>query len=303
MSEILVVGSIAYDTITTPTGKADHALGGSANYFSLSASLYSRVRVVGVIGDDYAPSDLAKLENRDICTKGLQKVPGSTFHWEGKYEKDMNEAITLDTQLNVFENFNPELPEEYKDSKYVFLANIDPELQHRVLDQVQSPKLVGVDTMNFWIDSKIDDLKSLLKRVDVLLINEGEVRALANTWNTVAAIKELTNWGPRAVVMKRGEYGFMMYSEGQYFILPAYPVENVIDPTGAGDTFAGGFFGYLSKLNSDWKLEDVKQACIHGCLMASFTVQDFSVNALEKVDWPQVEKRQALYHKVIAHRD
>lgn len=302
MSDILVVGSVAYDTITTPTGKVDRALGGSANYFSLSASLYSRVRIVGVIGDDYESTDIKILQDRNIDLKGLQKVPGSTFHWEGKYEKDMNEAITIDTKLNVFENFNPELPKEYRNSKYVFLANIDPELQHRVLDQVDNPTLVGVDTMNFWIKSKLDSLKKLLKRVDVLLVNEGEVRALSNTWNTVSAIKELTEWGPRAVVMKRGEYGFMMYSEGKYFILPAFPVERVIDPTGAGDTFAGGFFGYLSKLNSDWNREDIKQACVHGCLMASFTVQDFSIKALQNVTWSEVEARQNEYYNVIALR-
>lgn len=303
MSDILVVGSVAYDTITTPSGKVDQALGGSANYFSLSASLYSQVRVVGVIGDDYQEEDIKVLQDRNVCLKGLQKVSGNTFHWEGKYEKDMNEAITLDTQLNVFENFNPELPKEYQDSKFVFLANIDPDLQHRVLDQVHSPTLVGVDTMNFWIESKLDSLKSLLKRVDVLLLNEGEVRALAKTWNTVAAIKELTQWGPRAVVMKRGEYGFMMYSEGQYFILPAFPIEKVVDPTGAGDTFAGGFLGYLSRLDSPCDLNDLKQACIHGCLMASFTVEDFSLDSLKKVDWTQVENRQRTYYKVIAYKD
>lgn len=303
MSDILVVGSVAYDTISTPVKKVENLLGGSANYFSLSASLYSRVNVVGVVGEDYSETDISKLTERDIDICGLQRVPGSTFHWEGKYENDMNEAITLDTKLNVFENFNPELPDSYKNSKYVFLANIDPDLQHKVLDQVDSAKLVGADTMNFWIDSKLDSLKKLLSRVDLLLINEGELRALAKTWNTVSAVRQLTEWGPKTVVVKRGEYGFMMYSHGQYFVLPAFPIDDVVDPTGAGDTFAGGFFGYLSKIESDWNFHNLKQACIHGCLMASFTVQGFGLTALEKITWSEVEERQGLYYKTIAYRD
>jgi len=303
MSDILVVGSVAYDTIATPEERKEDLLGGSANYFSLTASLYSKVKVVGVVGDDYRPQDIAILEKRNVDLRGLQKVSGRTFHWEGKYEKDMNEAITLDTQLNVFENFDPQLPEEYKTSKYVFLANIDPDLQHKVLDQIESPKLVGVDTMNFWINSKLDSLRKILKRVDVLLINEGECRELAKTWNTVNAVKHLSEMGPRAVIVKRGEYGFLMYSEGQYFVLPAFPVSKVVDPTGAGDTFAGGFFGYLSKINGNWNLNHVKHACIHGCLLASFTVEDFGLKALQKVDWPEVEARQSDYFKIISYLD
>ena len=247
MSKILVVGSVAYDTISTPKGKVDKTLGGSANYFSSAASLYSDVNVVGVVGDDYAESDLQMLRDKNVNLDGLQQVPGKTFHWEGKYENDMNEAITLETALNVFESFDPTLPDSYKSSEYVFLANIHPDLQLNVLDQIDKPKLVGADTMNFWISSQKDRLKEVLKRIDVLLINEGEARDLTGEWNAVAAAKMITDMGPKGVVIKRGEYGFMMYSEGQYFMLPAVPVENVVDPTGAGDTFAGGFFGYLSK--------------------------------------------------------
>lgn len=303
MSEILVVGSVAYDTISTPNGKVDKTLGGSANYFSLASSLYSKVNVVGVVGDDYNPADLQMLKDRKVCVEGLQQVAGQTFQWEGKYEFDMNEAITIDTRLNVFESFDPTIPQSYKSSEYVFLANIDPNLQLSVLDQIEKPKLVGADTMNFWISSKKDKLKEVLKRVDVLLINEGEARDLTGNWNTIAAAKEICAMGPKGVVIKRGEYGFVMYSEGKYFILPAFPVETVIDPTGAGDTFAGGFFGYLAKTKEGFSFAHLKQACIHGCLLASFTVQGFGVESIKKVSWTEVEKRMAEYYKVIAYNN
>lgn len=299
MSEILVVGSVAYDTISTPQGKVENVLGGSANYFSMCASLYSKVNVIGVVGDDYQNQDYELLHSRNVSLEGLQKVSGKTFHWEGMYKEDMNEAITLDTQLNVFEHFNPQLPDAYKKSDYVFLANIDPELQLQVLEQMDSPKLVGVDTMNFWIDSKKDALEKILSKVDVFLLNEGEARKLSGTWNTISAVKKLRAMGPKAIVVKRGEYGFLMYAEDQLFVLPAYPVEDVIDPTGAGDTFAGGFFGYLSQVDKPWSLSSLKQACIQGCLMASFTVEGFGVESLKSVDWPAIEKRRTEYEKII----
>ncbi|MCB0419391.1 MAG: sugar kinase [Bdellovibrionales bacterium] len=301
MSEILVVGSVAYDSISTPQGKAEHILGGSANYFSVASSLYAKVNVVGVVGDDYAEKDFELLRSRNVSLEGLQQVSGKTFHWQGKYEDDMNEAITLETQLNVFEHFDPTLPESYKDSKYVFLANIDPELQLKVLEQVRSPKFVGLDTMNLWIDIKKDKLKEVMGKVDVVLINEGEARMFAGTMNTVKAIKEIASHGPRGVVVKRGEYGFMMYSEGQFFVLPAFPVDNVVDPTGAGDTFAGGFFGYLAKTNTEVNMESLKNACIHGCLIASYTVEGFGLSKIEKLDWSMVEGRHNKYRSVISY--
>lgn len=300
MSEILVVGSLAYDSIQTPSGKVDRALGGSANYFSLAASLFSKVRVVGVVGEDYEQNDYELLHARGVDLAGLSKVPGKTFHWAGSYEGDMNEAKTLQTDLNVFEHFNPQLPEHFKDSSFVFLANIAPELQLQVLEQVKSPKFVGMDTMNFWISIKKDKLIEVLKKVDLVLINEGEAKMLTGATNAISAAPLITAMGPQAVVIKRGEYGFAMYTKDEgYFILPAMPIPTVIDPTGAGDTFAGGFFGYLAAQKTAPTIANLKQACIMGSMMASHTIQDFSVKALSKVTLSDVEKRLAQYKKVI----
>lgn len=300
MADILVVGSIAYDSISTPTAKVESTLGGSANYFAMAASLYAHVNVVGVVGDDYADKDLAILRERNVSLDGLKQVPGRTFRWKGRYEGDMNEAITLDTQLNVFANFSPQLPAVYRKTPYVFLANIDPALQLEVLNQIEQPRLVGADTMNYWIDSKVDVLKKLLSRIDVLMINEGELRKLTGSWNTIAAVRQVAEMGPKAVVIKRGEYGFVMYSDQRYFILPAFPVDKVVDPTGAGDTFAGGVFGYLAKTKDSLSHENLRHACVHGCLMASFTVQDFGLEALRRVTWADVERRQSHYLETVS---
>lgn len=299
MSDILVVGSLAYDTIATPTGRVDRTLGGSANYFSLASSLYAKTRVVGVVGEDYAAEDMQMLVSRGVDTAGMQKQPGKTFHWSGKYEGDLNEAITLATDLNVFEHFNPQLPASYKSSKYVFLANIHPELQLRVLEQIEKPRLVGSDTMNFWIGSQLPALRRVLEKVDVLLINEGESKLLSKKSNAIAAAREILAMGPKAVVIKRGEYGFVLFSKEGYFVLPAYPIAEVVDPTGAGDTFAGAFFGHLAKHDNGFDLHALKQACIHGCLMASFTVQQFGVTALKNIAWADVERRFEEYRRVV----
>lgn len=298
MSEILVVGSLAYDTISTPAGKAERTLGGSANYFSLAASLYSKVRVVGVVGEDYEPADLELLHKRGVDTKGLQKQTGKTFHWTGQYKGDMNEAITLATDLNVFEHFNPEIPAEYKNSSYVFLANIDPVLQLRVLEQIERPRMVASDTMNFWISSKMPELKKVLSKVDVLLVNEGEADSITGKSNAIASAQEILKLGPKAVVVKRGEYGFVLHTREGYFILPAFPIADVIDPTGAGDTFAGAFFGFLAKKNVGFDIGSLKQACVEGVLLASFTVQAFGVERLKSLTWADVEARHAQYLKV-----
>lgn len=299
MPKIIVIGSLAYDSIYTPSGAAERALGGSSNYFSLSASMYSKVGVVGVIGEDYNASDLDMLKERGVDVSGIKKEKGKTFHWAGRYEGDLNEAQTLATELNVFESFKPVLPDGFRDAEYVFLANIDPVLQLQVLEQVKKPKLVAMDTMNFWISSKLSDLKNVLKKVDVLLINEGEAKILTKEANAIAASHKLLELGPKAVVIKRGEYGFVLFCDKHYFILPAYPISKVVDPTGAGDTFAGGFIGYLAKSGNGLDLETLKRACVQGCLMASFTVQDFSVRALLNLTEAQVEKRFKEYMKVV----
>lgn len=300
MSEILVVGSLAYDSVQTPSGRADHALGGSANYFSMAASLYTKVKVVGVVGEDYKKSDIEMLSSRGVDTTGMQVVAGKTFHWEGSYEGDMNEAITKKTELNVFEKFDPVLPESYKTAEFVFLANISPDLQLKVLEQVQKPLFVGMDTMNFWISSKLEDLKKVLKKVDVVLINETEAMMLTGAANGIEAAGRLVEMGPKALVIKRGEYGFMMFTRDEgFFILPAFPLSKVVDPTGAGDTFAGGFFGYLGALGRQPTSQDLRQACVQGTILASFTIQDFSVKSLAKTTQKDLEARRNEYQKVI----
>lgn len=302
MSSILVVGSLAYDSIQTPKGKVSRALGGSANYFSLASSLFAKVRVVGVVGEDYDAKDEELLRSRGVDLTGMERVKGKTFHWEGKYEGDLNEAQTLKTELNVFEHFNPKLPEAYRDSEFVFLANIAPELQLQVLEQVKSPKFVGMDTMNFWISSKKEALLKVLSKVDVVLINEGEAEMLTGAENAIAAAPKITAMGPKAVVIKRGEYGFAMYSKAEgYFILPAMPIPEVTDPTGAGDTFAGGFFGYLAKRGQTPTIADMKEACLNGTMLAGFTIQDFGTQRLAKVKPEEISSRREEYRKVIAH--
>lgn len=300
MSSLLVVGSLAYDSIKTPAGSVSKTLGGSANYFSLISSLFAKVRVVGVVGEDYAAEDRKLLENRNVDLSGLEKVAGKTFHWEGMYEGDMNEAKTLKTELNVFEHFNPQLPESYKNSEFVFLANIAPELQIKVLEQVKDPKFVGMDTMNFWIQSKKEVLKQVLKKVDVLLINEGEADLLTGSSNAIQAAPKISELGPKYVVIKRGEYGFVLFSKEEgFYLLPAMPIPNVVDPTGAGDTFAGGFFGFLTKLNKKPQFSDLKKACVVGTLCASFTIQDFGVKALSLVDHKKLSDRLKDYKKSV----
>jgi sugar/nucleoside kinase (ribokinase family) len=300
MGNILVVGSLAYDTVKTPTGKIEGALGGSANYFGVAASLFAPVRVVGVVGEDYRAEDSEILSKRNIDISGVEKVNGKTFHWAGEYDGSMNEAKTLRTELNVFAEFHPKLPESFKKSEVVFLANIDPVLQLEVLNQVQQPKVVAADTMNFWISSKIDDLLKVLRRLDILLINEGEATLLTETSNAILAAKKISALGPKHVVIKRGEYGAVIYSNNKYFCLPAFPIGEVVDPTGAGDTFAGGFLGYIGKSNQALSLDLIKMAAVYGTLLASFTVQDFSLNALKDLTLDQVESRHRDFRQIVS---
>lgn len=285
MSEVLVVGSLAYDSVKTPSGKAEKSLGGSANYFAVAASLFAPVRVVGVVGEDYSANDKDLLLKRQVDLAGLQTVPGKTFHWEGSYESNLNEAVTLKTELNVFAHFNPALPENYKKSSFVFLANIDPTLQLEVLSQIEKPLFVGMDSMNFWINSKQDELKNVLKKVDIVFMNETEVKMLTQNSNLIQAIKQVAALGPRYVVVKKGEYGATLYSQADgFYQAPALPIENVVDPTGAGDSFAGGFFGALAAAGQKPQWSDLKRAVLTGTVLSSQTIQDFSLKSLVKVD-------------------
>lgn len=287
---LLVVGSVAFDSVETPFGQVEEVLGGSGTYFSTSASFFTDVRLVAVIGDDFPDEHKEFLRSRDIDLRGLQSAPGKTFRWKGRYGFDLNEAQTLDTQLNVFESFRPELPAGYEDAEYVFLANIDPELQLDVLSQVKKPSLVACDTMNFWIEGKREALLKTLPHVDILIINEGETRQLAGESNLIKAARMILAMGPKTLVVKRGEYGVIMFTEHSIFTVPAYPLETVFDPTGAGDTFAGGFMGYLASTRN---LSDtsIRQAIVFGCVMASFTVEDFSLNRLRTLGYEEVEER------------
>ena len=296
MSQILVVGSLAYDSIKTPVGAVERALGGSANYFSVAASVLSAVRVVGVVGNDYGAEDKKILEKRNVDLQGMTVKNGQTFHWSGFYDDNLNEAQTLATDLNVFADFDPVLPEAYHDSKFVFLANIDPVLQAKVLEQVKNPVYTGMDTMNFWIQSKRPELLKVLKQVQILLINEGESKMLTGQPNAISASKKLLEMGPEAVVIKRGEYGVILnHREKGLFILPAFPIAEVIDPTGAGDTFAGGFFGSLSQSGKKPGFDDLKKACFVGSCMASFTVQDFGLKSVLNVTPDTLGSRQKTY--------
>jgi sugar/nucleoside kinase (ribokinase family) len=288
---LLVVGTVAFDSISTPFGDAPDTQGGSATYFSVAASHFAKVRLVSVVGDDFEDQHMQVFEGRSIDTSGLARVPGKSFRWKGEYHHDMNEAQTLDTQLNVLESFEAKVPDSYKDSDVVFLANIDPDLQQHVLDQMTAPKLVAADTMNYWIDSKRKSLESLLKRIDCLVINEGECRMLGETTNILKAGRSILDMGPKTLVVKRGEYGVIMMSQdGGVFAAPGLPLEEVVDPTGAGDSFAGGMMGYLSKHET---LDDdsLRRALVWGCVMASHTVEGFGLQRLRSVTSDDLDAR------------
>jgi sugar/nucleoside kinase (ribokinase family) len=302
VSSILVVGSLAYDSIQTPYGKVEKTLGGSANYFSVAASLLSSVKIVGVDGSDYSIEHTQLLESRGVDLSGMTRASGKTFHWEGSYEGDMNEAKTLKTDLNVLEKFDPIIPSSYHDCEYIFLANIDPDLQIKVMDQIKKPLFVGSDTMNLWINIKKPSLLTLLTRVHLLLLNEGEAKLLTGAVNGIDAAKRILEYGPKYVVIKRGEYGFVLAGPDGFFILPAVPISNVIDPTGAGDSFAGGFFGYLAHRSIDnINIDALKWACIYGTVMASFTVQGFGLSSLTQVTKLTLDDRLKLFELVTKH--
>jgi len=287
---LLVVGSMALDSIETPFGKEDNILGGSASYFSLAASMFTQVGIVAVVGNDFPDRHLELFQSKKIELEGVTREEGETFRWEGKYGYDLGDPDTLGTYLNVFENFNPVIPESYRDTDYVFLANIDPELQLSVLKQVREPKLVACDTMNYWIDNKPGELREVLKHVDVLLVNDSETRALAGEPSITAAARAVLEMGPKVLIVKRGEYGALMFSEAGIFWAPSYPLEEVIDPTGAGDTFAGGFMGYIAGHNIT-DPAGFKSAVVYGSVVASFTVENFSVKRLASLKQDEIDTR------------
>lgn len=295
LREILVVGSVGLDSVETPFGAVEDALGGSATYFSTAASFYAPVNLVAVVGTDFPDEFIQFLRRRDVDLSGLEMVEGETFRWAARYEYDLNTAHTLDTQLNVFADFNPKLPASYCRPDLLFLANIDPELQLRVLERVERPDLVALDTMNFWIASKQDELRHVMSKVDVVLINEAEAREFAGEFSLVQSARVILELGPRAVVVKKGEYGASLFTKSDnpvsgYFFVPAYPLEEVCDPTGAGDTFAGGFIGALAH-EPVLDLSAFRRAIVHGSVIASFSVEDFSVNRLRTLTEQEIEAR------------
>lgn len=287
---ILVVGSIALDTIETPSARREDMLGGSATYFSLAASHFNPVLLVGVVGTDFPEAGLQLFESHDIDLAGLQLVEGKTFRWSGRYHADVNVRDTLDTQLNVFESFSPELPEQYKSASHLFLANIHPSLQLEVLAQVTEPRVVIADTMNLWIESSPDQLREVIERTDIFLLSDSEARQLTEESNLLLAARQLLSWGPDHVIIKKGEHGAMLVNETGTFFAPGYPLETVVDPTGAGDVFAGGLTGYLS--GADTITDDrLRRAIIYGSALASYNVEDFGPERLKDLTMVQVEER------------
>jgi sugar/nucleoside kinase (ribokinase family) len=290
---ILVVGTVAFDAIETPFGKTDKIVGGAATYICLSSSFFAnKLNLVSVVGDDFPSKAIQMLKDKNVNTKGLQIKEGEkTFFWSGKYHNNMNTRDTIDTQLNVLENFEPIVPEEFKDSEFLMLGNLMPSVQKKVLDQMtKRPKLIVLDTMNFWMDLFMDDLKESLKEVDVLTINDEEARQLSGEYSLVKAAKVILAMGPKYLIIKKGEHGALLFNNKEVFFAPALPLEEVFDPTGAGDSFAGGFIGYLAKTN-DVSFENMKRAVINGSAMASFCVEKFGTQKLTEINQDDVNAR------------
>jgi len=297
MMSILVVGSVAIDSVKTPFGKREEALGGSATYFSVAASFFNKVNVIATVGTDFPKKYITLFKNRGVGTEGLKVVRGETFRWKGSYDYDLNTAHTIATHLNVFKNFKPEIPAGLKNSKYLFLANIDPELQHEVLKQVTNPQLVACDSMNYWIENKRREFERLLDKVDILFLNDSEARQFTGEPNLMRAAKLLVSTGPKAVIIKKGEHGVIYISRDSHFIAPAYLLESVFDPTGAGDTFAGGVMGFLSKAGK-MSEANIRKGIIYGSILASFAVEDFSVNRMLEISRDDIEARYRHFREI-----
>jgi sugar/nucleoside kinase (ribokinase family) len=295
---LLVVGSVAYDALESPYGKVERTLGGAATYFSVCAAFFTHVNLVAIVGDDFDPKDEALLRKRSIDVEGLERKTGKCFFWAGRYSENLNERVTLTTELNVFADFKPRLPEKYRSSKYVFLANIAPDLQRDVLHQVKGrPKLAAMDTMNYWIERTNADLLETLKHVDILMINDSETRQLSSEHNLLRAARHIFKMGPKALVIKRGEYGAMLVDKEGVFCVPAFPLEEPHDPTGAGDSFAGGFMGYLASAGSTNDAA-LRRAMVYGSVMGSFCVEKFGLERLLKLKKAEIQKRAKHFEKL-----
>ena len=289
MNDVLIIGTVAFDTIETPFGKVEKALGGSATYASFAASFFSKPALISVVGDDFPKDYIELIKKRGISIDGL-KISGKTFHWDGFYEYDMNEAKTRKTELNSLEHFKVEVPEKFKNIKYVFLANIDPEQQLETLKQMNKPDLVVLDTMNFWISRKKNVLIEVIRKADILILNDGEARQLFNTVSLVKAANEALSLGPKAVIIKKGEHGALLFTKNKHFSAPSYPLESMKDPTGCGDSFGGAFIGYLAK-TKDLSERNFRKAVIYGSVVASHNAEDFGLNMLKHLTMEDIEKR------------
>jgi len=296
---VLVVGSIALDSVETPFGRAENVLGGSAVFFAASASLLTDVQMVGVVGSDYPVDQLDVLAERGVDLSGIERAQGESFRWRGRYRHDLNTAETLETRLGVFSHFRPKIPEAFRDAPFVFLGNIDPRLQLDVLQQVQKPQLVACDTMNFWIESRRSDLLELLGHVDLITLNDAEARQLSEEANLVKAARWIQAHGPKTVIIKKGEHGALMFGPRSVFFSPAFPLENVFDPTGAGDSFAGGFIGYLARCGT---LTDtnIRRAVVYGSAMGSFAVERFSITRFLEISESDIAARVQEFHRLVS---
>jgi sugar/nucleoside kinase (ribokinase family) len=294
---LLVVGSVALDTLQTPHGRVNNILGGSAVYFSYGASFFSPVRLVGVVGHDFSrEGELELLKSRRVDLRGLKTEPGKTFRWSGRYVGDMGRAETLAVALGVFGDFQPVIPPFYSDSRYLFLANSSPKLQKKVLSQIRNPKFVVCDTMNYWIENEKKALIDLIGRIDGLIVNNDEVHQLTGMYHTVSAAREILKWGPRMLIIKKGEHGALLITKNDFFAIPGFPIEVVRDPTGAGDSFAGGMMGYLARTDNP-SVKNLKKALLYGNVVASFTIEDFGLEGLKNTGWKQVQSR---YKKLLS---
>lgn len=296
---ILVVGTVAFDSIETPFGSAERVLGGSASYFAVAASFFSPVKIVGIIGQDFPEEYLAIFTGRGVDLEGLRREKGETFHWRGRYHEDLNVRDTVELHLNVLSGFVPHLPESYRDAEYVFLGNIDPDMQMEVLRQLRRMRLVACDTMDHWILNSGVALRKVLRKIETLVINDSEARLLSGEHNIVRAARAILKMGPKVVLIKRGEYGVLQFSDSSIFGTPAYPLEEVFDPTGAGDSFAGGFMGYLAR-SGDHSERGLRRSIVYGSVVASFTVEDFGLKRLTRLSLGEVEER---YQRFLALTD